>query len=65
MLFAQSQSVVHSNGSFLNLLIYKDFYKRMKLRFPLWEPWEIGRNKEQKPYVSMICKVFSYLGRSR
>ncbi len=26
------------------------------------EPLKRGGNKEQKPYVSMICKVFSFLG---
>ena len=36
--------------------------REFESRFPLPEPLKRGGNKEQKPYVSMICKVFSFLG---
>ena len=62
MSFLQGQSVVQRICVLKKHLIYRDFQERFENRFPLRASLKGGARTSKKPYVSVICKVFSFFG---
>ena len=62
MSFLQGQSVVQRICVLKKHLIYRDFQEQIENRFPLRASLKGGARTSKKPYVSAICKVFSFLG---
>lgn len=60
MSFLQGQSVVQRICVLKKHLIYRDFQERFENRFPLRASLKGEAKSSKKPYVSMICKVFSF-----
>ncbi len=63
MSFLQGQSVVQRICVLKKYLIYRDFQERIENRFPLRASLKGGAKSSKKPYVSAICKVFSFFRR--